>query len=408
MRQTLWTLATLLSHWRRHPANLATLLVGLAIATALWSGVQALNDHARKSYASAAAAVSGADARALVSTRGGLFAQDLYIKLRLAGWKVSPVLEGTVRVGDKSLRVIGVEPLTLPRGARLASLREGEGIADFLKSPGLGFAAPETLAQLSEGAKTERGLSLPPLRALDAAPAGALIVDIGVAQRLLDRPERLSRLMLEAKGAQPLASVVGDALRLVEPDEDSDLERLTGSFHLNLTAFGLLSFLVGLFIVHASFGLAFEQRLPTIRTLRAVGVSSRALIAAMAFELLALALLAGGAGVALGYVIARALLPNVAASLDSLYGAQLPERLTLDAGWALSGLAMALLGASSAAAGGLIRTFRLPVLSVARPQAWREAHRRYLRRQALVAGLAFAVAVARADMGRRACRRLRC
>ena len=364
MRQTLWTLATLLSHWRRHPANLATLLVGLAIATALWSGVQALNEHARKSYASAAAAVSGADARALVSTRGGLFAQDLYIKLRLAGWKVSPVLEGTVRVGEKSLRVIGVEPLTLPRGARLASLREGEGIADFLKPPGLSFAAPETLAEIGEGAKTERGLSLPPLRALDAAPAGALIVDIGVAQILLDRPERLSRLMLEAKGARPLASVVGDALRLVEPDEDSDLERLTGSFHLNLTAFGLLSFLVGLFIVHASFGLAFEQRLPTIRTLRAVGVSSRALIAAMAFELLALALLAGGAGVALGYVIARALLPNVAASLDSLYGAQLPERLTLDAGWALSGLAMALLGASSAAAGGLIRTFRLPVLSV--------------------------------------------
>ena len=393
MRQTLWTLAALLSHWRRHPANLATLLVGLAIATALWSGVQALNDHARKSYASAAAAVSGADARALVSTRGGLFAQDLYIKLRLAGWKVSPVLEGTVRVGDKSLRLIGVEPLTLPRGARLASLREGEGIADFLKSPGLGFAAPETLAQLSEGAKTERGLSLPPPRALGAAPAGALIVDIGVAQRLLDRPERLSRLMLEAKGAQPLASVVGDELRLVELDEDSDLERLTGSFHLNLTAFGLLSFLVGLFIVHASFGLAFEQRLPTIRTLRAVGVSSRALIAAMAFELFALALFAGGAGVALGYVIARALLPNVAASLDSLYGAQLPERLTLDAGWALSGLGMALLGASSAAAGGLIRTFRMPVLSVARPQAWREAHRRYLRRQALVAGLAFAVAV---------------
>ena len=394
MKQTLWTLATLLSHWRRHPANLATLLAGLAIATALWSGVQALNDHARKSYASAAAAVSGADARALVSARGGLFAQDLYVKLRLSGWKVSPVLEGMVRVGDKSLRVIGVEPLTLPRGARLASLREGEGVADFLKSPGLGFAAPETLAQLSEGAKTERGLSLPPLRALDAAPAGALIVDIGVAQTLLDRPERLSRLMLEAKGAQPLASIVGDALRLVEPSEDSDLERLTGSFHLNLTAFGLLSFLVGLFIVHASFGLAFEQRLPTIRTLRAVGVSSRALIAAMACELLALALLAGGAGVALGYMIAWALLPDVAASLDSLYGAQVPERLTLDGGWALSGLAMALLGASSAAAGGLIRTFRLPVLSVARPQAWRESHRRYLRRQALVAGLAFAVAVA--------------
>jgi len=394
VKQTLWTLATLLSHWRRHPANLATLLVGLAIATALWSGVQALNDHARKSYASAAAAVSGADARGLVAARGGLFAQDLYIKLRLAGWKVSPVLEGTLRIGDKTLRVIGVEPLTLPRGARLAILREGEGIADFLKPPGLGFATPETLVEIGEGAKTERGRPLPPLQALDAAPAGAVIVDMGVAQTLLDRPGRLSRLMLETKGAQPLASVVGDALRLVEADEGSDLERLTGSFHLNLTAFGLLSFLVGLFIVHASFGLAFEQRLPTIRTLRAVGVSSRALIAAMACEVFTLASLAGGAGVAIGYEIARALLPNVAASLDSLYGAQLPERLTLDAGWALSGLAMALIGASSAAAGGLVRTLRLPVLSAARPQAWREAHRRYLRRQALLAGLAVAVAVA--------------
>ena len=394
MRQTFWTLAALFSHWRRHPANLATLLVGLAIATALWSGVQALNEHARQSYASAAAAVSGADARALVSARGGLFAQDLYIKLRLAGWKVSPVLEGTVHVGDKSLRVIGVEPLTLPRGARLARLRDEPGFEEFFKPPGLGFMAPETLARIGEGAKTERGRPLPPLRALDAAPSGALIVDIGVAQALLDRPLRLSRLMLETKGAPPLASVVGDALRLVEADEDSDLQRLTGSFHLNLTAFGLLSFLVGLFIVHASFGLAFEQRLPTIRTLRAVGVSSRALIAAMACELTLLVLLAGGAGVALGYAIAQALLPNVAASLDSLYGAPLPERLTLGAGWALSGLAMAMIGALSAAAGGLVRTLRLPVLSVAQPQAWRAAHRRYLRRQAVLAGLAAMVAVA--------------
>ena len=37
------TLAALLSHWRRHPLQLAALVVGLALATALWSGVQALN-----------------------------------------------------------------------------------------------------------------------------------------------------------------------------------------------------------------------------------------------------------------------------------------------------------------------------------------------------------------------------
>src|ERR1019366_9997243 len=182
--------------------------------------------------------------------------------------------------------------------------------------------------------------------------------------------------MLEAKGAQPLASVVGDALRLVEPDEDSDLERLTDSFHLNLTAFGLLAFLVGLFIVHGSFGLAFEQRLPMIRTMRAVGVSARTLIGAMLCELLMFALIAGGAGMICGYLIAAALLPDVAASLEGLYGAQVAGRLALDAKWWISGLGMAALGALAAAAGGLFKTFHLPVLSVAPPFAGRQAQQR--------------------------------
>ena len=47
MRRAAWTLAVLLSHWRRHPMQLATLLIGLISATALWSGVQALNQQAR-------------------------------------------------------------------------------------------------------------------------------------------------------------------------------------------------------------------------------------------------------------------------------------------------------------------------------------------------------------------------
>jgi len=79
----------------------------LAIATALWSGVQALNEQARRSYDRAAAVFGTGSTRSLVSTRGGLFSQDLYVKLRMAGWKVSPVLEGTVRIGDNSLRLIG-------------------------------------------------------------------------------------------------------------------------------------------------------------------------------------------------------------------------------------------------------------------------------------------------------------
>ena len=45
----------LLSHWRRHPVQLVTLCIGLMLATALWSGVQAVNAEARASYDRAAA-----------------------------------------------------------------------------------------------------------------------------------------------------------------------------------------------------------------------------------------------------------------------------------------------------------------------------------------------------------------
>src|SRR5512133_4046279 len=75
MKRALWTLAVLLSHWRRHPMQLATLLIGLISATALWSGVQALNQQARTSYDRAAATFGGTRTPMLVSPSGGTFAQ---------------------------------------------------------------------------------------------------------------------------------------------------------------------------------------------------------------------------------------------------------------------------------------------------------------------------------------------
>ena len=57
-----------------------------------------------------------------------------------------------------------------------------------------------------------------------------------------------------------------------------------------------------------------------IRTMRSVGVSASTLIAIMFIELLMLALIAGTAGMIGGYLIAAALLPDMAASFAGLYG----------------------------------------------------------------------------------------
>ncbi|MHC2338371.1 ABC transporter permease [Bradyrhizobium sp. USDA 4454] len=399
MKRPLWILAVLLSHWRRHPMQLATLLIGLISATALWSGVQALNQQARIAYDRAAATFGGARAAMLVSKDSASFPQQLFVDLRRAGWPVSPMLEGRVQIEGRSFRLLGVEPVTLPSEVGNAPAVGRGSLQAFLTPPGEMLVAPETLRDLGlkDGERPQaNGISLPPLRVQAELAPGALIVDIGIAQDILKMPRQVSRLLV-GKSKAPhatLESVAGDKLRLVAPSAESDLERLTDSFHLNLTAFGLLSFFVGLFIVNSAIGLAFEQRLPMLRTLRACGVSARMLNTVLVVELVSLALLAGLIGLVCGYFIAAALLPDVAASLRGLYGAQIPGQLSLKPVWWFAGIAISILGALAAAAASLAKAIRMPVLATAQPQAWQQAQRRWLTLQSAAALAVFAIAAA--------------
>ena len=353
-------ISALLGHWWRNPVQLVTLLAGLALGTALWSGVQAINAEARASYEAAAATLGEGRLGQIRAADGGPLSQATYVALRRAGWDVSPVIEG--RLGP--VRLVGIEPLTAPGGVGPAGLRQGGDLAGFLTGPGQILGRAETLARLPETAA--RAVLAP-----DAAPNTA-ITDIGVAQRLLQRPGQIDRLMVAPE--QPLTrrplDSVAPGLILSAPQGGSDVARLTDSFHLNLTAFGLLSFAVGLFIVHGAIGLAFEQRRPMVRTLRALGAPMHRLIVLMGAELAVLALVAGAIGVALGYVVAAALLPDVAATLRGLYGADVSGQLVLRPVWWLSGMAIALGGTAVAAAGSLWSIARMPLLASAQPRAW--------------------------------------
>ena len=388
--RALTVLRALASHWRRRPGELATLLVGLLVATALWSGVQALNAEARASYSRAAAVLGGDRLARIVAIGGQRFDVTDFAALRRDGWMVSPVLEGDLPLAGGSLRVIGIEPLSLPAEAETFAIGPGaDRLAEFLAPPNLGLAAPATVARIAGAA------GLPPLAEAADLPQETMIVDIAVAERLLGATGKVTRLILpESAAGRLLPAPLAARLEVLPPQRSGDLERLTDSFHLNLTAFGFLSFVVGLFIVYAAIGLAFEQRRPMLRTLRACGVSARLLAATMLAELVALALVAGLAGVAGGYAIAASLLPDVAASLRGLYGARVPGSLSLAPSWWAAGLGMSLLGALAAGSTSLWRAWRLPLLATAQPQAWLAAQRRTLRLQAGLAAALAAVALA--------------
>lgn len=375
--------AALFSHWRHRPLQLVTLILGITLATALWSGVQAINAEARASYARAASALEQNSLPQLLARDGNPIPVATYAKIRRAGWNVSPIIEGDYRFGSVRIRLIGIDPLTMPREARAVTLTRSSDVVNFVGGEGLLVVSPATAARL-------KGVASMPLKTSADIPDDAAFTDIGLADRLLHRGGALSRIVVAPSQRPGLPALTDVASELVvqSSGDEPDMARLTDSFHLNLTAFGFLAFVVGLFIVYSATGLSFEQRRATFRTLRSLGVSLRLLTIMLVAEVMLFAIIAGLMGVVIGYFVASSLLPGVAATLRGLYGASVPGSLSLRPEWWLAGMAMALAGTAFSSVQSLWRVRRMPVLAAAQPRAWARASATALRLQSLAgAGL---------------------
>lgn len=334
-----------LSHWRRAPLQLFLLVAGLALATALWSAVQAINAEARASYARAVEQLGNTELQALAAPDNDPIPLQTYVSLRRAGWQLSPILEGTWQAAGSPLTVLGVDALSYPGTAAMldAATEAGFDLPALLTPPGVVYAHPDTLPALAE---FENRVPLPQL------PPRVVLMDLSLAGELLGQENSLSRLLIlpdQPSGLTALAALVPELEVSQNADGAlADPARLTRSFHLNLTAFGFLAFCVGLFIVQGSVTLGIEQRRGTITTLRCLGVSTRALLRALCLELLILAGVAGTLGLVIGYLLAAMLLPDVSATLRGLYGAPVDGSLTLRPLWVLSGLMMTAVGTAAA------------------------------------------------------------
>jgi len=362
-----WCLKALLSHWWRNPVQLFAYLAGLALATALWSGVQAINSEARASYDAAAKTLGEGQYDLLIPKQGNRIPQDVYVLLRKSGWLVSPVIEA--RIND--VRLLGIDVVTSATG--LPNLANGQSAITYDTL----FANEETALKVSMLANVTVDKSIAP---------GIAIGDIGLVQRILKRDD-LTRLILLPNQPikQPSLGMVAPNLRIQSAHAVANVTELTGSFHLNLTAFGLLSFVVGLFIVNSTIGLAFEQRRGMIRTVRSLGVPMRTLIALITFEMMTLAVIGAGLGIILGYFIAAFLLPDVAATLRGLYGAQISGTLELRASWWVSGMVLALIGTAVALSSRIWQIVQMPLLASAKPRAWVVATASRFRLQLIIA-----------------------
>ena len=323
------------SYWLRKPWQLVALIIGLSIATAMWTGVQAINNEAKASYDTAASLLTDGQYDQIVPKRGQSIAQKTYIALRRAGWLVSPLIEGEIG----NIRFIGLDWATVPFKSPFTTTQATSDLDNFDLRQRL-YVHSETAEQLE--------FSLP-IEIDDTLPLATVIGDVGVIQTILRRSD-LSRLLISSN--QPMNQIplnqITNKLIIQSAQQTADLSQLTQSFHMNLTAFSLLSFTVGLFIVYSTVGLTFEQRNGLIQVLRVLGVPLRNVIIILIIEALLIATVSAVLGILMGYLIAASLLPDVAATLRGLYGAQIPSSLTLQGDWWLSGIGMALFGTTIA------------------------------------------------------------
>ena len=281
-----------LSHYRRHPFQLAALVVMIVLATMLWTGVTVLTDQARSSLAQSEETVAARFH--IVRTDGQAVGVDDFVRLRKEGVCVAPWLE--VKRPAPEGQVIGVDPLAM---------------ACF------GSSAP-----IEDAAS------------LDGTP----FLDISDAQRVAREGHTNQLYLIAPEGDVELPD--GYALRefsLAPPTGE-----LADSFLLNLDALGLLVLLITGLLIRSVHRLGLAQREASFDLLDRFGVLPGRIRQFMALELVVLTVVCVLPGLWLGTTLAEWLGGGFGEALGSLFDVTLYAGRFESLPWRAAGVMVAL------------------------------------------------------------------
>jgi putative ABC transport system permease protein len=339
--------AATVRHLLRHPAQLALALAGLALGVGTIVAVDIATASAQKAFELSLQAVNGAATHQLSGGPGGIDEQ-LYVRLRrepavvgAAAPRFAPVAAGYATLGDRTLELIGVDPMAsaeLTAGeAAGAGLTDGADPVDWFTGAGAVLLSAGAAAQLhlSPGQSFELEVGGVRHRAHLAGTVGAgaagldgiVLTDIAQAQEWLGAPGRLSRIDARlppgAAGTAALTRLRALLPAQVEVHESRAAARetfaMTDAFITNLKAMSLLALLVGTFLIYGAVSFAVLQRRAIIGVLRALGVTRAQVLRLILGEALLLGVAGTAVGCVLGVVIGQALLGLVSQTINDLY-----------------------------------------------------------------------------------------
>ncbi len=338
MKQFFLIFYVLISNWKKAKSHLFFTFVGITIACSLWSSVDAINQQTIRVQDSAVSLFISANEPIIVEKSSPLIDQSKYVKLRLNGWKVSPVIKK--KITNLDLEIIGLDFL-----ARHKELISDQGIeinSNYFSK--LTDSKPTFFASQTTKEKVEKfGLSIN-IIPNEKIPFGKMLGDISSAQQILNLSGKFSYLILTGSKPKNNTTLDSNDLILIDNTSAKEFQSISDSFNFNLRAFGFLSFCVGMFIVFTSVKMAFSQRIQCIKSLKLIGINNSKLEICLIVELLFLALIAGSFGTLIGYFFAQNLLPGVNNTLDTLYDSPTIENLKISSDWFLLSISIAVLG----------------------------------------------------------------
>ncbi|MDA0116628.1 MULTISPECIES: ABC transporter permease [Vibrio] len=364
----LWPVVkALLGHYRRYPFQILLVWLGLTLGVSLLVGVTSINDHARKSYENGEKLFSNPlPYRIRPKHVTNKIPQGFYVQLRRDGFnQCAPFESLRVRMANGTdLSLVGVDTVAMLQFRPTTVLKDFSAL-QLMNSPYPILVSSDLAAHMkwqdNDFIHLSDGSKLGPIivDTQDRLNGTRIIADISLLRML----ERSSGISVIACGEMPaekltrLKEYLPNGMSMVR-NTRAELESLTQAFHMNLSAMGMLAFLVGLFIFYQAMSLSLTQRQPLVGAMRQTGVSGWQLGKALCLELLVLILVSWVCGNLLGILLANQLIPAVSASLGDLYDANVGLLISWSWKSSVYSLYMTVLGAFIACAWPLVRLLR--------------------------------------------------
>ncbi|MDC5821645.1 ABC transporter permease [Vibrio europaeus] len=364
----LWPVVkALLGHYRRYPFQIILVWLGLTLGVSLLVGVSSINSHARQSYEHGEKLFSNPlPYRIRPKHAANKIPQGFYVQLRRDGFhQCAPFESLRIRTANGTdLMLVGIDPVAMIEFESGSLLDDISSLA-LMKPPYPVLVSADLALHMKwnngDFIRLNDGSALGPIRIdTERRLNGTRIVADMSLLRMIERSSGISVIacadMPEEKIAK-LKSVLPNGMVLTRSSR-AELESLTEAFHLNLSAMGMLAFLVGLFIFYQAMSMTLTQRQPLVGNLRQMGVSGWQLAQALLLELFALVFVGWLCGNILGMLLANQLIPTVSASLGDLYDTNIGLSIAWDWRSSLYSFYLSLAGAIVACAWPLVRLLR--------------------------------------------------